>query len=586
MRQPFRGGISLRVFALLTFFVAALSSFGQTSVPIGFPKPFPPISKDQNPGFVMGVQESDPTMFNSDVTGATTINPVANSHDAFGVVHARGREYVQATDSTSAEFSTGVYLQPLFGLSDDLRTLHHERPTNAVLQAGPFFVQLNEVDAGLLVSDNVNLTSKNAEWGAIAELRMRLSAILQISPTWRLVVSGSIIYLPFENEFGVEGFGVRDGLGFIADEKFEPVTRMQLVYNSRWGHWDVQAVDHFRVRYVTINGDYNAFTRGMIQPEGVHAEDTAGRYVFGNGTTIPEQNIDRRQDDFVDVRTFLQLENLIAGTATRLLPTETRALFGASHSDFWYHGSWDNGTNTVGATNGLGFSATSVDRVFAAFRNERESMRFKPYLFYDAYRYNYDPDWTHQLGVGFSGPITENMFFRAEGGYTWGSPLLEDTYFYRFHLLHDIGPYTRQFLEYSRDVTEPVREIRDTYLYAIHQILGPELWGRFFFERSLFQPEQLGVFASTEDRAGARILWTPVPNHTYIIGGSYAKSQFDNSTSDRETTWEARAEIRYRYRPDVVFSLLYRYLNIDTRQSLAEFDTAENLWVLSVRKYF
>ena len=564
----------MRVFALLTFLVAALSSFGQPSIYV------PPVIKEQNPGFTMGVQESDATLFNTDVVGATTINPNANRRDAFSQVHARGREVAQMGESTQLQVSSGLNLLPMFGVGGDSWRFHRRSPSNSVFQAGPFFVRFHELMGAVLVSDNVNFVPHSAEWGAIAELRLRLSGILQITPTWRLSVAGTIIYLPFKNEFGLEGFGLGDAIGLIAEEDVRPLTHMQLAYNSRWAEWYIQIVDDFRLRYIDVNAQATPFVSGVEGPDGIPAEDRAVRYVFGNGTTIPPQGLETRQNDFLDIRTFIELENLVEVSASRLLPTETRMTFGATHSDFWYHSGWDTGTN------GLGLADHSVDRVFAWFRNERESMRFKPYAYYDAYRYNYSPNWTHEIRAGFRGPITENMHFLAEGGYTWSDALLTDVWLYRFILTHMPGPYTRQFWEYSRYVTEPVREIQDKYRYGIYQVLGPDLWGGFHIERSVFQPEQLGVSESVEDRATTRLIWIPTPRHTYIIGGSYAENRFDNLSRDRETQWEARAEIRYRIRPNLVLSILYRYINIDTKQSLHESDTAENVVILTARKYF
>jgi hypothetical protein len=528
----------------------------------------------------MGVDESSSSIFSEDVTGSTVISPATNRRDAFSKVQVRAREGAQLGDSTSMQFGTGIVLRPLFGIGDDLRRFRAAAPTNGVFQAGPFYLQFYDLTGALLVSDNVNFTPKKAKWGAIAEFRLRMAAILQINPTWRLIVSGSIIYLPFKNEFGVEGFGIGDAAGFIADETIFPVTHMQLAYNSMWADWQVQMADDFSVRYFSVGGDYDIFVRGAEQPEGLHAEDQAGRYVFANGTTIPNRDADQRQRDFLDIRTFLQLQNTVAGTASRLLPTETRLTFGASHSDFWYHGGWDEGTN------GLGFSNFSADRVFASLRNERESMRFKPFAWYEAYRYNYDPDWIHQFAVGITGPISDYLWLYAEGGYMWSDALLQDTWFYRARLDHTLGPYTKHSLSYSRVATEPVREIRDTYRYTIHQILGPDLTGRLYAQRSVFQPNQFGVYESVEDRLATRVIWHPHPNHTYIVGGAYAENRFADPGRDRETTWEARAEVLYRFSPTIRFSLLYRYLNINTRQSKLVTDTAENLWIFSARKLF
>jgi hypothetical protein len=577
MTRPFRGGVSLRaIVAPLAFVLAgAVSCFAQNT------GAGPTSIAPQNPGFTMGVQESDSTIFSEDSTGSTVINPNADRRQAFSTVSVRGREYAQASTSTSAEFDTGIKLRPLFGLNEGLKRLRGPAPPPNALQAGPFYLKFNELTGALLVSDNVNFVPNNAHWGAIAELRLRLTAILQISPGWRLAVSGNIIYLPFANKVGIEGLGIGDAVGFLAEESIRPLTHMQLAYNSEWADWTVQAADDFSVNYLSIGGDFDLAVRGVAQPENVHAEDAAGRYVFANGTTIPDQGLRQRQGDFLDVRTFLALKNTVAGSASRLVPTETRLTFGASHSDFWFQGSTtDNGTN------GLGFSNYSVDRVYASLRNERESMRFKPFAYYDAYRYNYDTNWTHQAAGGVAGPVTENLFFHGEVGYTWSDASLSDTLFYHLRLVQTPGPYTKQYLSYSRVLTEPVREIRDTYRYGIFQVLGPDLLGRLSVERSVYQPGQAGVYSSVEDRAAARIIWEPSKRFNALIGAFYAESRFANPTRDRETMWEARAQVRYTLEPGLSLSLYYRYLNVDTRSRLLQTITAENLWILSLTKIF
>ncbi|MGZ5545347.1 MAG: hypothetical protein ACXWIU_11780 [Limisphaerales bacterium] len=577
MLKPFRGGFGMWVFALVTLLVAALSCFGQ--VPAQHSGALPTVAQVKEPGFEMGVQESQGTFITSDVTGDPVINPYAQRHSAFSTVSFTGRDYAHVGENTSASFGTGVNLRPLFGISGNDRRFRGGAPTNEVLQAGPFFLRVLDVEGALLVSDNVNFTARNAHWGAVAELKVRLAAILQISPAWRLAVSGTIIYLPFDNEFGVEGFGIGDAIGFIAGERLRPVTHMQLAYNNRLADWNVQVVDDFSVHYLSVGAEYDIFVHGAGQPEGIHAQDEAGRYVFGNGTTIPNANIDQRQRDFLDIRTFLELQNTVAGSASRLLPTETRLIFGANHTDAWFHSGWDAGTN------GLGLSDYSVDRVYAMLRNERESMRFKPFAYYDAYRYNYDPEWTHQLGAGIVGPITDNTEFRAEGGYTWG-PLIKNTEFYRFVLMNTPTPLTRQELSYSRTITEPVREIRDRYRYAIHQVLGQQLWGRLYVQRSVYLPEQTGVYGSVEDRAAVRIIWKPVVGHTLILGSSYAEDRFANLGRDRQTIWDARAEIRYQYSPTLVLSFLYRYSNVNTRRGVSETEIGENLFLFTARRVF
>jgi hypothetical protein len=77
-----------------------------------------------------------------------------------------------------------------------------------------------------------------------------------------------------------------------------------------------------------------------------------------------------------------------------------------------------------------------------------------------------------------------------------------------------------------------------------------------------------------------------VKKHTLLLGGAYAENRFADPGRDRETTWEARAEIRYQYSPTFLVSFLYRYANIDTKRGQSETDTAENLFLLTARRFF
>ena len=73
-------------------------------------------------------------------------------------------------------------------------------PQDADLKAGPIFFKLDALSAGLLFSDNANLTETDRESGVIAILRMSGTLIVQFSEDIRFAASGSLVYLPTEGE--------------------------------------------------------------------------------------------------------------------------------------------------------------------------------------------------------------------------------------------------------------------------------------------------------------------------------------------------------------------------------------------------
>ena len=151
------------------------------------------------------------------------------------------------------------------------------RPKNAEFQIGPFYLDVENITAGLLVSDNVNWTETNRQAGVIGIVRLVSLADFQLTDNLRIAMRGALVYLPFQGKIGIAGFGIRDDVGITLNSV--PLTRAQFTYNVLAGGWEIKAFDDFRARY-------RYFDVGMgeslydYRGESFDEEDRAGHYVF------------------------------------------------------------------------------------------------------------------------------------------------------------------------------------------------------------------------------------------------------------------------------------------------------------------
>lgn len=438
-------------------------------------------------------------------------------------------------------------------------------PRHSVLKIGRFYLDIRSISAAVLYSDNVNLTTTDARDGAIAIVRMGLIGIFQLTDNVRLSLAGTLIYLPFRNRIGIAGFGIDDAFADLADT---PLARAQLTYNLEVGRWDVQAFDYFEARHrrIGLETDFDFFN-GVAFPE----QDRAGRYVFGDGTVLPPARGGRFEGDGTINSSLIELRNIVGFSAGRVLPTVTHVELGANHTTYWYHG------NT-------GLVPNSRDAVYAIAQSERENLRFKPYASYRADRYNYDPNWNHEVRGGIAGPVTGNIDVLGEGGYFWSDNRLRSTTIWRGRIRHTIGPFTYHQFEYFRTVTEPVRDLEESYRYQIRQILGPYLFGEAYALRSTFEPLDRTDAGSLEDRFGARLTSDLGLRTTARAGFAYSHIEIRNPAADHADAWRMRFELRYRHTEDLQWLLTYQYQTVTSSRSRGTYE--ENLVILSVTKYF
>lgn len=322
-----------------------------------------------------------------------------------------------------------------------------------------------------------------------------------------------------------------------------------------------------RHRRIGLDEDFDMFN-GTAFPD----EDRAGRYVFRDGTALPPENggLNGGRNGRISA-SLIELRNVIGVSAGRVLPTVTRIEMGANHSDYWYNGN-------------RGLVPNSRDSAYALAQSERENLRFRPFASYRTHRFNYDPDWNHEVRGGMSVPITDNVDASGEAGYHWSDNLARNVTIWRGRIRHTPGPLTFHQFEYFREVTEPVRDLEETYYYQFKRIIGPYLFGEAYASHSTFVPLDRADLGSIEDRIGVRFSSELGLRTTARAGFVHSNIRIGKPRPERVEAWRARFELSYRHSQDIQWLLTYQYQIVDSTRPTRSYE--ENLVILTLTKYF
>ena len=438
------------------------------------------------------------------------------------------------------------------------------RPENADFKLGRFYLDFRAVSVGLLYSDNASLRQTNRNAGVVGIVRLTMAAILQVTERLRIATYGTLDWLPFRNEVGIAGFGLKDP---FAQFGAGPSWQTQLTYDLQAGKWDIEAIDDFRVRYRKF-GAVGGFD--LYNGERFDEDDRAGRFVFGdrthggNGAPPTETRFGEN---------FFEARNLVGAVGSRLLPTETLLKVGVNHSDSWYY-------NSAGGSD----LPRSRDSAFVALISERETLRFKPFVRYRVSRRD-NEGWDQQAHAGVHGPITENIQLLASAGYFADGNSDRQTYLTRVRLRHVPGPFTFHQLEFHHGITEPDKGIETSWYYLLRQVLGPDFYGELFGFESTFEDLRGKGRSGEEWRAGVRLTYN-LGNHTTLrASGTYVKLDHKKSSNlGGYEAWVGRAELFYRFTRSLQAQLIYQYQTRDS--AVADNSYYENLVAVNFVKYF
>ncbi len=438
-------------------------------------------------------------------------------------------------------------------------------PQDADLKFGPVFFKLDALSAALLFTDNEDLDETDRKSGVIGIMRLSGTLIVQLSEDLHIAASGSLVFLPFQGEFGLGGAGTRIpySLGLAAI----PAVFSQFTWDTELFGQPVLFADDLR----THVGYYSNNTRDdftQLEPETSAGEDRAGRYAF----RFPGHNNDsHRNETREEDSTFTVISNEISASGERLLPGDVRLHVRVFNENLWYNQT-DRGLPTL------------RDGADVLLQEVHEDWRFKPYLSYEALYTDQSGGINHTVMLGITGPITEQLHLDAAAGVFYYSK--HDSVHALFHLdlRHVAGPYTTESLFVGRTTNYFQDEIVTGATYTLHQILGPRLEGSLF--ATVAEVEDLTGEDSTRDefRAGLRLAYTLGPRTVLQASGIYAKVLHDPNGDEDSDTWTGRLELRHRFTDTVYGRLLYQYQVRDSNQPGDSY--YENLLYVSLTKYF
>jgi len=434
-------------------------------------------------------------------------------------------------------------------------------PQDADLKIGPVFFKLGDLSAAALGSDNINLTENNREAGVIAIVTIGGTVIAQLTEGLRLAVSGSFVYLPLKNEAGITGFGLYAPFVFGFSEN--PILRSEITWNTVIGGWNVVFADEFTIGIGSYSDDFRS-DAVLFAGGGFDGIDRAGRYSFGaRRPAVPETGQRNEQRGELDIVYF---SNVVSAQTERLIVGKTRLRVRVAHENLWYNQ----------GNRGL---PRLRDEVNVSLVSERENLRFKPFIIYQALKTDVQDSFDQIVLAGVDGPITNQLQLHAGIGYYFGND--QDSLLWRVLLRHQAGPYTEESLYYGRTINGFHDEINEAVGYNIRQIIGPKVVANAFVSRNDVRDLTGDGFSRVEYRAGLQFSIAAGPRTQIRLTGTYARQEAD---SRQAITLTGLAGISHYFTDTFLARLIYQHQVHDS--DFGDDSYYENLVYLSLTKYF
>ncbi len=397
------------------------------------------------------------------------------------------------------------------------------KPEEAELKLGNFYLDIRELRASLLYSDNAKLSETNREGDVMAAITLGLTGMYQVTEGLRIAVSGAVIYLPLDNRIGLQGFGLVDPFA-----RFEldggTLARAQVVYDFILGKWQVVVYDDFRVLNRTGYRLGEEEYLDLYDGESFNSNQSFRSHEVYSGQRYqsPQFQDTRQNTDRFDF-TAIDYINTVGVIGERLVTGNTLATVSYEHNNYWY--------STDSQTAALVNRASTSDRFLASLRSQRENLRFKPFITYVASTSDLVSGWDQQITGGVNGPITDQLDFHAEAGYIFSGNSSRETWLWRTGVRHYAGPLTTHGLLYYRVLTEPERLMAQRLEYSLAQILGPYLIGGLVASHGKYEDLDNGNSLITEDRLGAYLNYNLGEFGNLSFAAFYSALDFTNPAS-------------------------------------------------------
>lgn len=439
-------------------------------------------------------------------------------------------------------------------------------PENADLKIGPLYFKLRHISAAALYSDNVFRDDSRKEAETLAVFSIGGQIMAQLTEGFHIAIAGNLVWLPFESDFGPDGFGL------VAPYSFglagAPYAQAQVAWEPVFFGRQFVIADEFRMGLARFSNDsYDAFE--LFENADTDSVDNAGIYTLRAPTFRQFNDPDRDRDPQNDVE-FIYYSNEISLSTGGPFFGESIFRFRASHEDIWYE---EEGQDLP----------RQRDRVFFGVQSVRESLRFKPFANYEYIR-TVDPDRSvHEVNAGIRGPITDLMLFEGSLGYFWDDERDNSSLLWRLALYHTPDSRTRHSLVYSRNISEFLDEQREHLTYQIRRTLGPNLTGGLYASYNWIEDLDHLVSDRTELRSGVTLNYVGSPRTSYRVTGQYISVDYDDDFGSYDA-WIGRFELRHRFLESLYARFVYQYEN--RRGEGFSPDITENLAYLSLSWLF
>ena len=453
----------------------------------------------------------------------------------------------------------------LSGLTGSLRLdTGANRPPNketAQLKLGPVYVHLDGLTAQLIFSDvRAHPTGSSQQW--FSWITTDCTVVADIGERFNIALRGEFFYLPFKNQVGVGYSSNLPALAGLLSYMF-PSFRGQVAYTVPVAGWPITLADDFRL----LRGQYsNAYTytfEDLRSSSHGNGQDSTV-YTFGR------QSWGKDAATNLDTFGFGVLSNVGSLSTEKYVLGDSLFSARVSREDLWYIPQ-------------QAYLPRAMERLESQLISQRETLRFKPFVRYNATHIEGYGKVSSWLRAGLFGPVTDQLQFMGEAGYYFGQ---RDSVTGEIQLQHVAGPSTTESLTLTRTVDLFEDQFFTGGVYELKQILGPSLSGRIFVSGGDYSRIRTNILSSQQVRAGIGL--TCIPGLKTEIRWETFCGRVESVADQGHEHGDfiaSQVDIRYRITDSIDCGLVYSYSRGD---QYADFYSRaiRNLAFLSIRKTF
>jgi hypothetical protein len=408
-------------------------------------------------------------------------------------------------------------------------------PEDANIKVGPVYVKFHSLEGLVLYDDNYQHYQFNRRDELLVLLRLNMTVIAQITDNLQFNVSGSLDYLPLNQQFGVQ---TRVNLGLLG-----PVLAAQAAYETIIAGWPVTFTDQFRSSAAffaeSVYDNYDLFEGDQLYRQ------ENGRFAF--------RSYNANQSFDIPSTPLIYFSNTIDAETSHLVPGDARLTLNLSHTDLWYN------QNDRGLPN-------SRDDFVASLVSERENQRFKPFATYQATYIEGLPGVTQSIFGGIFGPIDDHLFLRAGAGYWFNTESDHNGELFYLSLDHTAGPYTSEHFLVDRGLSDFDQDEVTFLYYRLDQVLGPSLNAHLFVAHSIYDDIiDNGPADYHDELAGLQLNWFISSKTNLSLAGIVMRQEGFNG--ERIDTFTGRITLDHSLSDTLLLQLLYQYQHAVSNRS-------------------